>query len=46
MYMVKTIVVLAKSIKHGKYCVAGKDINSNEWVRPVLDRSGAELSEQ
>lgn len=42
----KTIVVLAKSIKHGKYCVAGKDINSNEWIRPVSNINGAELSEQ
>jgi hypothetical protein len=46
MYITKTIVVLAKSIKHGKYCVAGKDINSKEWLRPVSDIKGAELSEQ
>lgn len=46
MHIIKTIVVLAKSIKHGKYCVAGKDINSNEWVRPVSDINGAELSEE
>ncbi len=42
----KTIVVLAKSIKHNQYCVAGKDINSKEWIRPVSDVNGAELSEQ
>jgi len=42
----KTIVVLAKSLKHRNYCVAGKDINSKEWVRPVSDIYGAELSEQ
>jgi hypothetical protein len=42
----KTIVVLAKSIKHQVYCVAGKDIKSNEWVRPVSNINGAELSEQ
>jgi hypothetical protein len=42
----KTIVVLAKSIKHHAYCVAGKDISSNEWIRPVSNINGAELSEQ
>jgi hypothetical protein len=42
----KTIVVLAKSIKHKQYCVAGKDIISKEWISPVSDVNGAELSEQ
>jgi hypothetical protein len=46
MHIIKTIVVLAKSIKHGKYCVAGKDINSKEWIRPVSNINGAELSEK
>lgn len=44
MAITKTIVVLAKSIKHGKYCIAGKDIESKEWLRPVSDKNGAELS--
>lgn len=33
--MVKTIVILAKSIKKGGLCIAGKDIESKEWIRPV-----------
>lgn len=42
----KTIVVLAKSIKHGGHCVAGKDVNTGKWVRVVSDTNGAELSNQ
>lgn len=33
--MFKEIVVLAKSSKHSEYCIAGIDINSGEWIRPV-----------
>ncbi len=33
----KKLVVLAKSIKHGAFCIAGKDIESYNWVRPVKD---------
>jgi len=39
------IVVFANSVKHGNHCVAGKDINTNSWVRPVSDPTGAELSD-
>lgn len=46
MCITKTIVILAKSIKHGRHCVAGKDINSKEWIRVVSDAKGSELSEQ
>jgi len=42
----KTIVIFAKSIKHGKYCVAGKDISSKEWIRVVSSTQGAELSSE
>lgn len=31
----KDIVVLTKSAKHGGNCVAGIDVNTGEWVRPV-----------
>lgn len=41
-----TIVIFANSVKHGKHCVAGKDVNSHQWVRPVSDAGGAELSDQ
>lgn len=32
---IRDIVVMAKSNKHGEYCIAGIDINTYEWVRPV-----------
>jgi hypothetical protein len=38
------ILILANSTKEGGYCVAGKDIASNRWVRLVGDKDGAELS--
>ena len=31
--MYKKIVLLAKSKKHQNYCVAGKDVDTGEWVR-------------
>ncbi|MFI3197843.1 MAG: hypothetical protein QX196_05920 [Methylococcaceae bacterium] len=42
----KTIVVLAKSIKHHGYCVAGKDLISKQWVRAVSDENGSALSKE
>ena len=44
--MRKTIVVLANSVKHNKHCVAGKCINTKEWIRPVSDSFGKELTNQ
>ncbi|HFB64960.1 MAG TPA: hypothetical protein ENJ60_05390, partial [Aeromonadales bacterium] len=41
-----TIVIFANSVKHGKHCVAGKVVNSHQWVRPVSDAGGGELSDQ
>ena len=38
------ILILANSTKEGGFCVAGKDIASNKWVRLVGDQNGAELS--
>lgn len=40
------VVVLANSIKHGQHCVAGKCINTGQWIRPVSDLQGRELSHQ
>lgn len=44
----KTIVCLANSFKTGGICVAGKEKLANgvygDWIRPVSDRPGAELS--
>lgn len=33
--MNKEIIVLAKSSKHGEYCIAGVDTITGQWVRPV-----------
>jgi len=40
------IVIFANSVKHGRHCVAGKVVNSHQWIRPVSDMEGAELSDQ
>ncbi|WP_415397021.1 dual OB domain-containing protein [Sulfurimonas sp. CS5] len=44
--MKKIIVIFANSIKHHKHCVAGKCIETGQWVRPVSDISGTELSNE
>lgn len=41
-----TMVVLANSIKKGHRCVAGKCLETNEWIRPVSTPQGAELTKQ
>jgi len=38
------MVILANSVKHGAHCVAGKDINTKKWVRPVGSKSGCALT--
>jgi len=38
------IIVLANSVKHGQHCVAGKCVNTGNWIRPVSNVYGAELS--
>lgn len=40
------IVILANSVKHYQHCVAGKCISSRQWVRPVSNANGAELSHE
>lgn len=32
---VRKIIILAKSAKNNNYCIAGIDIDTNKWVRPV-----------
>lgn len=44
--MKKTIVILADSVKHGQHCVAGKDIVTKKWIRPVSDAYGSELTHE
>ena len=41
--MRKTLVILANSVKHHQHCVAGKDLVSGQWIRPVVDSAGKEL---
>lgn len=35
--MVKKIIIMAKSFKHRKYCIAGIDYDTGEWIRLVSD---------
>lgn len=36
--MTKDIIILAKSTKHyPSYCIAGIDVNTGEWIRPISD---------
>ena len=44
--MIKTVVILANSVKHGKHCVAGKCVNTKQWIRPVSDNEGKELTNE
>lgn len=44
--MIKTIVIFANSVKHGSHCIAGKTIDTKEWIRPVGDENGRELSNE
>ncbi len=44
MACIRTMVILANSIKHKRYCVAGKDIRTGEWIRPVATANGEGLS--
>ena len=33
--MKKLMVILAKSAKYGNYCVAGIELSTNKWIRPI-----------
>ena len=33
--MKKILVILAKSAKYGNYCVAGIELSTNKWIRPI-----------
>jgi len=39
------VVVLANSIKNNQHCVAGKLVSNGQWVRPVSNELGGELSD-
>lgn len=38
------IIILANSLKHHQHCVAGKYIQTGQWVRAVSNAEGAELT--
>jgi hypothetical protein len=40
------IIVLANSVKHNQHCVAGKLLDNSQWVRPVSNPQGGELSDE
>ncbi|EKO3763970.1 dual OB domain-containing protein [Vibrio metschnikovii] len=42
--MIRTMVVLADSYKHGAHCIAGKCINTRQWIRPVSTPQGGQIS--
>jgi len=44
--MNKTLVIFANSVKHHQHCVAGKDILTKKWIRPVGDKNGCELKDE
>lgn len=44
--MIKEIVVFANSVKHENSCVAGKCTKTKEWIRPVSNAQGGEISNE
>ena len=44
--MRKRIVVFANSDKNNAHCLAGKDIRTKEWIRPVTDEYGGAIPEE
>ena len=44
--MTRTLIIFANSVKHHQHCVAGKDIFTKEWIRPVDDKNGCALRDE
>jgi len=44
--MEKTVIIFANSVKHHQHCVVGKDVMTKEWIRPVSDENGCELTHE
>lgn len=40
--MYKEIIILAKSTKRGDFCIAGVDVVTGEWIRPISSNSATE----
>ena len=43
MSSVKRIVCLANSTKFGERCIAGIDIDTGRWIRPICDAEDASI---
>ena len=41
----RKIVVLAKSYKPGGFCIAGKDLRTGQWIRPVSTAEGGSITD-
>lgn len=39
---IRKLVILAASAKYGNFCVAGVDIETGEWIRPISERADLE----
>lgn len=44
--MNKEIIIFADSVKHHNHCVAGKCVVTGEWIRPVANANGRELTNE
>lgn len=44
--MTRTVVVLADSYKHGEHCIAGKCVQTGQWIRPVSTPKGGQISDR
>lgn len=42
--MIKEIIILARSSKHNQYCIAGVDVKTGEWIRPISANKALEGS--
>lgn len=40
----KAVVIFANSVKNHNHCVAGKEVDTQIWIRPVSDCDGGALS--
>ena len=40
--IIRKLVILAASAKHNNFCVAGVDVDTGEWVRPISEKTELE----